>query len=111
MSGKVDSATGVISVAVFGVQAALSPGDLAAWMEVIVNCAPAILILFLIWRIHKLDKLHANCTNQWAKTQEQLALAYRAITDSVVRDQLPKEQEFLSCNFDLHSLGGKDNDR
>lgn len=101
MSAKVDVATGAISVAVFGIQATMSPSDFAAWANVIVTAAPAILILFLIWRIYRLDKQHASCVTNQQKTQDQLVLAYRALLDPQLRCNLPGEDEFISGNFCL----------
>jgi hypothetical protein len=101
MSAKVDSATGVVSVAIFGIQAALSPNDFAAWSNVITAAAPAILILFLLWRIYRLDKQHASCVSNQQKTQDQLTLAYRALIDPRLRCNLPNEDEFIAGNFCL----------
>lgn len=101
MSAKADSAAGAISVAVFGVSAILTPADATAWGNVIINIAPAILILFLIWRMHRLDKQHTECSKNWTQTREQLALAYRALLDAKVCNTLPSEVDFMSGNFKL----------
>lgn len=104
MSAKVDTATGVISVSIFGVQAALAPADALAWGDVIIQIAPALLILFLIWRIYRLDKQHAQCNTNWMKTQDQLALAYRALLDEDVKCRLPAEHDFVAGNFNLEEV-------
>lgn len=101
MSTKVDAATGVVSVAVFGVSATLTPQDATAWGNVIITMAPAILILFLLWRIHKMDKQHAECNKNWAQTREQLTLAWRAIQQMNFTCKLPTEKDFLEGNFTL----------
>ena len=101
MSAKADVATGAVSVAVFGIQATMSPSDFAAWANVIVAAAPAILILFLLWRIYKLDKQHASCISNHEKTQDQLALAYRALINPNLRCHLPEEEDFIAGNFRL----------
>lgn len=99
MSGKLDAATAVVSISIFGVQAALAPADVEAWGDTILQTAPAILILFLIWRIWKLDKQHADCTANQAKTFEQLSLAYDALLDETKRCNLPTKEEFLRGDF------------
>lgn len=95
MSSKADAATGAISVAVFGLQATLTPSDLQLWAQVVVNGAPAILILFLIWRLWKMDKQHSECTRNWAETRQQLAMVYEALVDETKRCHLPSKQEFI----------------
>ena len=101
MSKTIDAATGVVSVAVFGISGSFSPEDAAAWSSVIVSAAPAILILFLIWRINKLDKQHSECNANWIKTQSQLALAYRALQGTQTSCRLPTEHEFMKGEFNL----------
>lgn len=104
MSSKLDATTGVISIAIFGLQATLSPADAKAWGDTILQVAPAILILFLIWRIWRLDKQHSECNKNWMKTQDQLALAYRALLDEDVKHRLPEEHDFISGNFDIEQV-------
>lgn len=101
MSAQVEGVTGAITVAVFGISGTFLPSDFSAWNEVLMSGAPLLLILFLIWRIHCVDKRHMECTANWMKTQEQLALTYRALQDSQVRRNLPPEQAFLDNNFCL----------
>lgn len=95
MSSKVDVATGTVSVAVFGLQATLAPHDLAMWAQVIVSGAPGLLILFLIWRLWKVDKQHSECTRNWAETRQQLAMVYEALVDETKRCHLPSKQDFI----------------
>lgn len=104
MSGKADAVTGVISVAIFGVQATFTAPDLALWAQVIVNAAPAILILFLIWRIVTLDRQHSECNKNWKQTREQLSLVYETLLDESIRCRLPSKHEFMKGNFDLDEL-------
>lgn len=101
MSAKIEGATGVISVAIFGITAQFTPTDITAWKEVLMGAAPLLLILFLIWRVHKLDKQHAECNANWVKSQEQLVLAYRAIQSPAMRRELPEEEDFKEGNFCL----------
>lgn len=86
MSTKVDGATGVISIAIFGVQAVLTPADALVWGNTFIQMAPALLILFLIWRIHKLDKLYTECRRDLARTVEQLAHAHVALATEIVEE-------------------------
>lgn len=108
MSGKTDTVTGVLSVAVFGVSGEFSAADITNWGSAILGAAPVILILFLIWRMYKLDKQHAECTTNQAKTQEQLVLAYRAIQSVQVRRRLPTEEDFCNGNFNLDDHAKKE---
>lgn len=101
MSAIGDSALGVITISLFGVSTSMGPAEATAWGQVLINIAPALLICFLIWRIYKLDKQHSECNLNWNKTQEQLALAYRAITSMSARRRLPTEKAFLEGDFDL----------
>lgn len=96
MSSKVDVATGAISVAVFGLQATLTPSDLELWVQVVVNAAPAFLIIFLIWRLWKMDRQHMECTKNWAETRQQLAMVYAALVDETKRCHLPSQEDFMS---------------
>lgn len=98
MSAKADTVTGAVSVAIFGISATLTPETATAWGNVIIGIAPAILILFLIWRIHKVDKQHEECARQWARTQKQLILAYQTLRE-LSSCELPSEREFIQGEF------------
>lgn len=102
MSKVLDGTTGVISVAIFGITGSFTPADASAWGEVIISIAPAILILFLIWRIHKLDKQHAECQANWQRSQDQLILLHRALQASPAICPLPPEHKFKEGQFDLN---------
>lgn len=101
MSAKADTALGVISFSAFGVEAVLAPADALAWNNVFLTMAPAFLILFLIWRIYRLDKEHQSCKDSWELTRKQLALAHQALTSATVRCSLPSQKDFMTGNFDL----------
>lgn len=101
MSAKTDTATGAVSVAIFGIQGTFTATDLALWAQVVVNAAPAILILFLIWRIVSLDKQHAECNKNWKQTREQLSLVYETLIDETKRCNLPPKHDFMNGNFEL----------
>lgn len=104
MSVAGDGALGVVTISLFGLSASMGPAEATAWSQVFITGAPAILICFLIWRIYRLDKQHSECVLNWNKTQEQLALAYRAITSLSVRQRLPSEKAFLEGDFNLKDM-------
>lgn len=98
---KADAATGIITVTLGALSGSFSPADFHEWGTTFMSLSPFVLVLFLIWRIRQLDNQHKECTVNWAKTQEQLLLAYRAIQDTQVRRNLPSEDEFREGNFCL----------
>lgn len=108
MSAKEDTATGIISVAIFGFSGQFSPADMSAWADVVMRAAPVVLILFLIWRMHKLDKQHSDCMVNWQKSQDQQLLMYRAIQDPSICKGLPPEHEFVANSFCLSNHQAKD---
>lgn len=105
MSAKADATVGAINFAAFGVTAVLTPESAMNWGNVIVTIAPAILILVLLWRVHKLDKQHAECMENNAKTQAQLTLAYQALIGETKRAHLPSKEDFLDGNFSVERKG------
>jgi len=100
-SGKINSATGIVTVAFAGINGSFTAADFHEWGTTFMSLSPFVLILFLIWRMSKLDKQHSECTANQIKTQEQLVLAYRAIQDVQIRRKLPTEEDFCAGNFDL----------
>ena len=70
MSAAVEKTTGAITVAIAGVTATLGHEDVAAWGNVLMSLAPLILILFLIWRIYKLDQQHKDCQEKHQQLQQ-----------------------------------------
>lgn len=101
MSTKADGITGIVSIAIMGVSATLTPDDATAWGIALQGLAPLILFIFLLWRIYKLDKQHMECTKNNEKLQEQMLLTYRAVQSVQVRRQLPQEEDFKQGNFNL----------
>lgn len=100
-TGKLDGASGIITIAIAGISGSFTPADFHEWGTTFLSLSPFVLILFLIWRIRQLDKQHAECTNNHLKTQEQLVLAYHAITDITNTRNLPSVAEFKAGNFNL----------
>lgn len=106
MSAAVEKTTGAITVAIAGVTATLGHEDVAAWGNVLMSLAPLILILFLIWRIYKLDQQHKDCQEKHQqlqesqqKMQEQLLTVFLATKSPIIRKELPTVEEFKSNNF------------
>jgi hypothetical protein len=102
MSTKAEGITGIVSVSILGVSAALTPDDATAWGVALQGLAPLILFCFLLWRIYKLDKQHQECTANNERMQEQIILMYRAAQNVQIRRQLPLEEDFKEGNFDLN---------
>lgn len=107
-SDKTDAVTGIITVTFGVLSGSFSPADFHEWGTTVMSLSPFVLVLFLIWRIRQLDFQHKECTANWAKTQEQVVLAYRAIQDVQVRRNLPSEDEFKSGNFCLDNHQAKE---
>lgn len=103
-SAKLDGATGVITVAIGGVTAVFSSADLISWGNAIMSSGPLLLILFLVWRVHKLDKQHSDCQERHAKMQEQLLFAYTALQKAQMPCTLPPAERFLANDFTLTEL-------
>lgn len=106
MSAITEKATGVVTVAVAGVQATMTHEDVASWGNTLMSLAPLILILFLIWRIYKLDQQHKDCQERHEalqasqqKMQEQLLMTFLAAKSPNIRKELPTVEEFKSNTF------------
>lgn len=104
MTGKVDQAVGLVTLSLGGVTATLAPHDAAAWGTVLMDLAPLMLIAFLIWRVQKMDKQLSSCRKQHDMVTEQLLLAYTALTDRSVRQNLPTKEDFLSGQFTIQQI-------
>lgn len=110
MTGKVDQAVGLITLSIGGVTATLAPHDAAAWGSVLMDLAPLGLIAFLIWRVQKMDRQLANCREQHDRVTDQLLLAYTALTNRSVCQNLPTKEDFLSGQFTIQQILDKDPD-
>jgi hypothetical protein len=110
MTAMVEKTTGAVTIAVGGITATLGHEDVAAWGSVLMSLAPLLLILFLIWRIHKLDQQHRDCQKRHEalqqsqqKMQEQLLTTFLAVKSPSIRKELPTVEEFKSNAFSVPS--------
>lgn len=110
MTGKVDQAVGLVTLSLGGVTATLAPHDAAAWGSVLMDLAPLGLIAFLIWRVQKMDRQLASCREQHDRVTDQLLLAYTALTNRSVRQNLPTKEDFLCGKFTIQQILDKDPD-
>lgn len=101
MTEKLDHATGVVTVAIGGVTAALTPADAMAWGSTLMALAPLFVVLFLIWRVRVLDMELQQCRKAHQRVAEQLLLAFTAIKDPGVARKLPNAIDVLQGNYDL----------
>ena len=102
MTEKIDQVTGVVTVAIGGVTAALTPADALVWGDTLMSLAPLGLILFLIWRVRVVDKQLQQCRQAHQRVAEQLLLAFTAIKDPTV--------EVIQGKYDLNEcIGGQCN--
>lgn len=106
MTAMTEKATGAVTVAIGGVTAVFGHSDVEAWGNSLLAIAPLLLILFLIWRIHKLDQQHKDCqekherlTENQAKMQEQLLLTFLATKHPGVACELPTVKDFKDNTF------------
>jgi hypothetical protein len=83
MSGdsKVDAVTGVVTVAVAGISGAFTIGDAQQWGDLLITLFPYVLIIFLIWRIHKLAAQHQDCVKMHDQLQDQIIYSMKRIDE------------------------------
>lgn len=106
-SSKVDGAVGVITFSIAGVTGVLDAASAEAWGHTLLNLAPLLLIIFVIWRMMKLDSSHKECQRKYDKISEQLLLTYAAMKAHTPAHQLPTVREFKENEFDLQETVGK----
>lgn len=106
MSAAIEKTTGVVTVAVAGVTASMTHEDVASWGNTLMSLAPLLLILFLIWRIYKLDQQHKECQERYEQLQssqqamqEQILTTFLAVKSPTIRKELPTVQEFKEKSF------------
>lgn len=114
MAAITEKATGAVTVAIGGITATLGHEDVAAWGSVLMSLAPLVLILFLIWRIHKLDQQHKECQANTERLQasqqrmqEQLLTTFLAVKSPTIRKELPTVEAFKSNSFAVPSHEGE----
>lgn len=110
MTAIAEKATGVVTVAVGGVTATFGHQDVAAWGNVLMSLAPLLLILFLTWRVYKLDQQHRDCQENFKKVQdsqnkmqEQILLTFLA-TKHPEACELPAVKAFKENEFTVPHL-------
>lgn len=106
MTDKLDAATGVITVAIGGVTAALTPADAMAWGNTLMALAPLLAIVFLIWRVRVMDKQLQECRAAHQRVAEQLLIAFTALKNPGVAQKLPDAMDVLQGNYDLQDCLG-----
>lgn len=80
--------TGVITVSLGGVAAALTPSDAAQWLEVMSAYLPLFLCLTLMWWVYKIDRQHGNCQrrlNALQAAHDELRIQLLLVTGNVPR--------------------------
>lgn len=107
MSAMTEKVTGAITVSVAGIQATLTHSDVEAWGNSLMSIAPLLLILFLIWRIYKLDQQHKDCQQNYqtlqanqSKMQEQILMTFLA-TRHPEACPMPSVQAFKENEFTI----------
>lgn len=108
MSAAIEKTAGVITFGVAGITATLGHEDVAAWGAVLISLAPLILIMFLIWRIYKMDQQHKECQRNYEelqqsqqRMQEQILATFLAVKHPTVCKNLPSVEEFKNNAFDV----------
>lgn len=102
-------ATGVVTVSIAGVNVAMSHADLINWGNALMGLAPLILIMFLIWRMYKMDQQHKSCQDNYHALQishddmqKKLLFAYLSIQKTNNTScSLPTVEKFVANEFEL----------
>lgn len=97
---KAETATGVISFSIAGITAALTASQAGEWITVLMGSGPFLLILFLIWRMRKLDTQLKDCQESHQRVTNQMIMAYMAMKDPEAAKKLPSMEMFISGDFD-----------
>lgn len=108
-SNKLDGATGIVTVALGFISGSFTAEDFHTWGQTIMSLSPFVLILFLLWRIWKMDKQLKDKDEQLIKTQDKLDLLYSALTSTQVRRNLPSACDFRDGNFEAPIKSGQEN--
>jgi hypothetical protein len=108
-SNKMDGATGIVTVALGFISGSFTAEDFHTWGQTIMSLSPFVLILFLLWRIWKMDKQLKDKDDQLIKTQDKLDLLYSALTSTQVRRNLPSACDFRDGNFEAPIKLGQEN--
>lgn len=108
-SSKADAATGIVTVTLGVISGSFTAEDFHTWGQTILSLSPFVLILFLLWRIWKMDKQLKDKDDQLVKTQDKLDLVYLALTNTQVRRNMPSADDFREGNFQHPTAQTKDN--
>lgn len=106
----IDTATGVITVSIAGITAALTPEDAKNWAGVITTYAPLLVIGILIWRMRVLDKSLANCEIRHQYLEKQYSTINSKVLVSYVAalqggsTKLPSAEDFDTGNFNVEEV-------
>lgn len=68
----IDTTTGAVTIAIFGLTATLTPDDARNWAEVLTTYAPLCLIGFLIWRLRLMDKSLCKCQDRHERLEKEI---------------------------------------
>lgn len=105
MTAVTEKVTGVVTIGIAGVQASMTHADVEAWGTSLMAIAPLLLILFLIWRIYKLDQQHKDCQERYqrlqdnqSKMQEQILMTFLATKHPEVCE-VPSVKDFKNNDF------------
>lgn len=98
-----ENVTGVITVAIAGVTVALTPQDAIAWGQTFMQLGPLMLVLFLVWRLKKLDDQLKDCRTSHDRVANQLLLAFTAIKNPEVAANLPHPKDIVDGSATLVS--------
>lgn len=108
-SSKLDGATGVVTIALGAISGSFTAEDFHQWGQTIMSLSPFVLILFMIWRMRKIDQQHKDCGENLIKTQDKLDLMYHALTNNQVRRNMPSACDFRDGNFEIPVTATKEN--
>lgn len=78
-SSKVDAVTGVVTIGMAGISGVFTAADAHQWSTLLVALFPYALIIFLLWRVHKLAAQHENCVKMHDELQDQIIYSMRRI--------------------------------
>lgn len=95
-----DTVTGVITVSIAGITAALTPSDAREWGNTLIQLGPLLIIVFLIYRLRMLDKKLDKCEEKHADMSEKLLVAYSAALRPN-NPHLPDPHNFMAGNFSV----------
>ena len=114
MSTKLDAVTGVVTISIAGITAALTPEDARQWGDILLTYSPLMLIGVLLLRlraqdarIKQQDAKMAECESKHSELQNKLLLTYAALVRGANVQKLPSTAEFEAGGFNVDEcIGG-----